>query len=151
MKSYWTKRNWKLATIVPVVAGTLSLSGCIVERQRPVYYQEQPQPVYVQEQPAPPPPTYVQAAPPPPGYVEVDPPPGAVVITEAPPPDRYDPQPPPPGPDFIWVTGFWVRESGTWIWQRGHWDRPPRPGLRYEPDHWQRVRGGYVRVQGGWR
>jgi hypothetical protein len=160
MKTNWTKRCVRVAAALPVVASTLILSGCIVEpRPRPVYYQPAPQPVYVQQQP-PPQPVYVQQQPPPPGYVAeppppgyvAEPPPGAVVVTDAPPPEEVEVIPAQPDPTFVWVGGFWIQDHGSWVWQRGSWQRPPRPGAHFEPDRWQPARGGgYVRVQGGWR
>jgi hypothetical protein len=149
MNSYWTKMCVNVPAMLPMLAATLILTGCVVERPpRRVYVEQQPQPVYVEQQP--PPPVYVQQQPPPPVYVQ-EPPPNAIVVTEAPPPPRMEVESPMPGPDFIWVQGYWTNDRGAWIWIGGQWQHPPHPGARFEPDRWQPVRGGYVRVQGGWR
>ena len=136
MKNYRTKQFVKAAGMGLLLAAVLAAAGCYEERPRRVYVvEQQPPPVVVEQQP---PPTVYY------------PPPGTEVVTVVPAP-QYDPMPPQPGPDYIWIQGSWIRSGGNWVWVRGRWDRAPRPGMRYEPDHWQPVRGGYVHVQGGWR
>src|SRR5580692_9599162 len=36
--------------------------------------------------------------------------------------------PPAPGIGFVWVGGAWAWNGG-WVWERGHWDRPPQPSM----------------------
>jgi WXXGXW repeat (2 copies) len=85
-------------------------------------------------------------------YREPGPPPaaGEVVVTEAPPAAVVEQVTVSPGVGFIWIPGAWVWE-GRWVWARGHWDRPPRPGARWVPPHYVYRGGVHIFVRGGWR
>ncbi|HTW93187.1 MAG TPA: hypothetical protein VMD30_00235 [Tepidisphaeraceae bacterium] len=93
-------------------------------------------------------PVYTPPPPPPP------PPYGVVVVDTAPPPPQYDAPPPYPAPvGYIWVGGYYNVVGGRYVWVRGHYDRPPRPGMRYHAPVYRRDAHGhyYVGVKGGWR
>jgi len=73
-----------------------------------------------------------------------------VVVAEPPPAPVVEVETVAPGPGFIWIDGFWAWH-GRWVWERGHWDRPPRPGMVWVGPRYI-VRGGrHVYVRGGWR
>ena len=112
------------AALAAVIALT---SGCVV-RPAPVVY-------------APPPP--------PPGptvYAE----PGEVVVDAEPPAPLYETVGYAPGPGFLWIGGYW-HWNGRWVWNRGHYERPPHPGAAWIRARYE-VRGGRrVYVHGYWR
>lgn len=80
---------------------------------------------------------------------------GTVVVRDpafAPPPAPVEVVSLPPGPTYVWVGGYYDYYGGRYVWRRGYWGRPPRPGVRFFPPRY--VRGhnnGYVVIQGGWR
>lgn len=101
----------------------VSLAGCYVETQ--------PDPTVA---PPPPPNEVVVANPPPPPPPEVEPPP-----------------PPPPQPGVVWVVGAHRWDGRAYVWERGHYERPPRAGAGYVQGHWEERRGrGKVWVNGHW-
>jgi len=53
-----------------------------------------------------------------------------------PPPPLADPQTDQPSPDQVWINGRWVSRGAGFIWERGHWEKPPHPGLAWVPDEW---------------
>ena len=108
--------------------GTLAMTGCIVHEHHAR------QPVVVRETVAVPAPVM-----------------GAeVVVTQPPPPVQVEVMPPSPGPVYVWVSGAWVWR-GRWVWETGHWGRPPRAGAVWVPHHYERRGGAHVWISGGWR
>ena len=73
-----------------------------------------------------------------------------VVVTEAPPPLIVETMTVSPGPHFVWIGGCWVWQN-HWVWQRGHWERPPRAGALWVPHHYVYRGGVHVFIRGGWR
>jgi hypothetical protein len=57
---------------------------------------------------------------------------------------------PAPGIGFVWIGGAWAWH-GRWVWEGGHWDRPPHPGAVWVPHRYAVHNGRHVFVQGGWR
>ena len=55
-----------------------------------------------------------------------------------------------PGVGYVWVPGGWVWR-GNWVWERGHWNRPPRVGAVWVPHRYVYRGGVHVYVRGGWR
>ena len=104
-----------------LLAGTLLASGCVY-RERVVYRQ----PVA-------------------PATVGSE-----VVVTEAPPPLIEETIAVSPGPRFVWIGGNWVWRN-HWVWQRGHWERPPRAGVVWVPHRYEYRGGVHVFIRGGWR
>ncbi len=82
------------------------------------------------------------------------PPPGAmdseIVVNQPPPPPIEETVTVSPGPAFVWIGGAWVWH-GRWVWERGHWDRPPRVGVVWVPHHYESRNGVYFFIRGGWR
>ncbi len=112
--------------------GALVLTGCVVRedygyRRRAVVVE--PAPVVVAPAPAP------QAE---------------VVVTEAPPPPQVEVVTVSPGPEFLWIGGVWAWH-GRWVWEPGHWARPPRHGAHWYAPHYVYRNGAHIWVQGGWR
>lgn len=58
--------------------------------------------------------------------------------------------PPCPGAGFIWIGGAWEWQ-GRWVWERGHWDRPPHAGAVWVPHRYVNHNGRHTFVRGGWR
>jgi hypothetical protein len=88
----------------------------------------------------------------------VSPDPGAPVTTvgaqvdvdAGPPAPIVEAVPPAPAIGFVWIEGDWVW-NGHWVWERGHWDRPPYPGAIWVPHRYAYQNGKHVFVRGGWR
>jgi hypothetical protein len=111
-------------------ASSLLVSGCVV-RERVVY------------RPPPPPPAPVVVVPEP--VVA-----GEIFVTAAPPPPIVEQVTVSPGPAFVWIGGNWVWH-GKWMWERGHWARPPHPGAVWVPHRYVYRNGRHVFINGGWR
>lgn len=90
----------------------------------------------------------------PPGVsVEIDLPitePPAVAVEYAPPPLQVEYIPPPPYEDMYWVGGYW-HWDGDWVWIRGRWAVPPRPGFFWTEPYYENRDGIVVFVGGHWR
>jgi hypothetical protein len=100
---------------------------------------------YVESGPAAPPPQPVvvqQAAPPPAEVAEAPPAP--------PPPPAPEPVPPPPSPEHYWVVGYHRWDGHRYVWERGHYERRPRPDARYVNGHWEARGRGHVWVESRW-
>lgn len=116
-----------LESVLVVSAGSLLLSGCVYQ-ERVAYRQPPPSATVVTEQP---------------GSQEI-------VVTEAPPAPLVEAVPVAPGPGFIWIGGCWVWRS-HWVWERGHWARPPHHGAVWVPHRYVYRNGVHVFISGGWR
>ena len=116
-----------LKPLLIVSLASLVFTGCIIEDRRP-------RRTVVVHSPAPPPAPVVTEVivpgPPPP-------PPSEVVVVA-------------PGPGYIWLPGVWAW-SGRWVWEAGHWGRPPHAGAVWVPHHYYPRGGVHVWVRGGWR
>jgi len=55
-----------------------------------------------------------------------------------------------PGAGFIWVGGAWDW-VGHWVWESGHWARPPKPGMTWVPHQFEYRAGKRVFIRGGWK
>jgi hypothetical protein len=55
-----------------------------------------------------------------------------------------------PGPEFVWIGGYWQWHS-RWVWEPGHWERPPHVGARWEAPHWEHGARGWRFHRGRWR
>ena len=57
-----------------------------------------------------------------------------------------------PSPDigFVWIGGAWAWHD-RWVWEGGHWDRPPHPGAVWVPHRYVYHNGRHVFIRGGWR
>jgi hypothetical protein len=73
-----------------------------------------------------------------------------VTVTEAPPAPLVETVTIAPGPGFVWVGGGWVWRN-HWVWERGHWAHPPRPGAVWVAHRYEYRNGVHVFIRGGWR
>jgi WXXGXW repeat (2 copies) len=77
--------------------------------------------------------------------------PGEVVVDAAPPAPLYETVGVSPGPGFLWIGGYYHWSGARWVWNRGHFERPPHPGAAWIRPRYE-VRGGRsVYVRGYWR
>lgn len=76
---------------------------------------------------------------------------GVVWVQTAPPRDRYEERSEAPGPDYIWISGYWVWGGSAYDWTPGHWERRPNRHAKYDRGRWYHGRGGWYRVDGRWR
>ncbi len=56
-----------------------------------------------------------------------------------------------PGPGYVWIGGAWDYRGHNWVWEHGHYDRPPRAGAVWVPHSYSVRNGKRVFVHGGWR
>ena len=56
-----------------------------------------------------------------------------------------------PGPNYIWHNGDWVWNGNGYIYRRGSWIIAPSNRRHYISGYWQRKRGGWVWRPGYWR
>lgn len=77
---------------------------------------------------------------------------GEVVYTEppAPPPPVAEPVPQPPAVGMVWVGGYQRWDGHRYVWERGHYDRPPHAKAHFVPGHWEARGRGRVWVNGHW-
>jgi hypothetical protein len=77
---------------------------------------------------------------------------GEVVVAEAPPapPPVAEPVPPPPEAGVVWVAGFHRWDGHRYVWERGHYMRPPHRNARFVPGHWEARGRGKVWINGHW-
>jgi hypothetical protein len=73
-----------------------------------------------------------------------------VTVTEAPPAPIVETVTVSPGPAFVWIGGVWAWH-GHWVWERGHWARPPHPGAVWVAHRYEYRNGVHVFIRGGWR
>src|SRR5712671_1145247 len=73
-----------------------------------------------------------------------------VVVTEAPPPPIVEETVVAPGPGFVWIGGSWVWRD-RWVWERGRWGHPPRPGAVWVAPRYAYRGGRHVWIRGNWR
>jgi len=58
---------------------------------------------------------------------------------------------PPPGSGYVWIDGYQRWDGNRYVWERGRWDRPPRPHARWHNHRWVKRHGEWYFVEGGWR
>ena len=77
---------------------------------------------------------------------------GEVVVADPPPPPPLPPEvvPPPPQPGAVWVAGAHRWDGHGYVYERGHYDRPPRPNAHYQQGHWEQRGNGKAWVNGHW-
>jgi len=56
-----------------------------------------------------------------------------------------------PSPRHVWVDEEWTPAGPRYVYHRGYWALPPRPGTIWIAGHWDRRGSGYVWVPGHWR
>ena len=76
---------------------------------------------------------------------------GVVWVQRSPPRERYEERPPYPGPEFIWISGYWVWGGADYDWTPGRWERRPTSRAKYDRGRWYHGRGGWYWVEGRWR
>lgn len=76
--------------------------------------------------------------------------PATVFIDVAPPPMLVEVRPVRPSFDAVWIGGYWGWQS-RWVWVRGRWAPPPRPGYVWTHPYYENRGGGVVFVPGFWR
>jgi hypothetical protein len=78
---------------------------------------------------------------------------GEVVVADPPPPPPLpppEPVPPPPAPGAVWVAGAHRWDGHRYVYEGGHYDRPPRANARYVQGHWEARGKGKTWVNGHW-
>jgi hypothetical protein len=75
---------------------------------------------------------------------------GEIEVNAAPPAPLVEVVPPTPGVDFVWIPGAWGWHD-RWVWERGHYDRPPHPGAVWAPHRYEYREGKHMYRHGDWR
>jgi hypothetical protein len=75
--------------------------------------------------------------------------PQPVAVFWAPPPMLVETPPPVPYSGAVWVGGYWIWQ-GTWVWARGHWSAPPRPGYYWVHPYYENRNSEVIFETGYW-
>jgi hypothetical protein len=73
-----------------------------------------------------------------------------VEVSAEPPPPIVETIPAAPDPAFVWIGGAWAWHD-HWVWEHGHYARPPHPGAVWAPHRYEVHNGRRVFIRGGWR
>ncbi|HEY4417517.1 MAG TPA: hypothetical protein VGO57_17630 [Verrucomicrobiae bacterium] len=73
-----------------------------------------------------------------------------VDVYSDPPPLIVETIPPDPGGGVVWVGGEWAWHD-HWVWEKGHYDRPPHPGARWVPHQYVHHGGRRTYIHGRWQ
>ncbi len=73
------------------------------------------------------------------------------VIRLGPPPPIVERPGPLPGARYVWIPGYYRWNGHNYIWVRGRYAIPPRPGAVWIPSRYVHRPGGYVFIAGYWR
>ncbi len=83
-------------------------------------------------------------------YVEREQP-DYVVVQEAPPEVIVERRSPAPSGEYIWIDGYWHWNSHKYVWEHGHWARPPHEHYIWVAPRYERQEHGYRYMPGRWR
>lgn len=72
-----------------------------------------------------------------------------VLVKEAPPAPRDEWITDCPGPAYVWIPGAWAWH-GRWVWEGGHWTRPPHPNAVWMPHRYSNRGGANYYTHGDW-
>jgi glyoxylase-like metal-dependent hydrolase (beta-lactamase superfamily II) len=72
-------------------------------------------------------------------------------IRAAPPAVIVEERPAPPSGEYIWIDGYWHWDARQYIWQTGHWDRPPHANFIWVAPRYERHEQDYRYTPGQWR
>jgi WXXGXW repeat (2 copies) len=56
-----------------------------------------------------------------------------------------------PSRDHVWVPGYHRWDGRAYVWERGHWERPPRPHAHWVAPRWDHRGNGWVFREGRWK
>jgi len=76
--------------------------------------------------------------------------PEEVVVTEAPPAPVVE-YVGAPRPGYFWIRGYYHWYGGRWVWNAGHYERPPRVGAVWVGPRYELRGGARIYVHGYWR
>jgi hypothetical protein len=51
---------------------------------------------------------------------------------------------------MVYVQGNHRWDGHKYVWEKGHYDRPPRPNAHYQQGHWEKRGNGKAWVNGHW-
>lgn len=68
----------------------------------------------------------------------------------APPAPPAEVIPPAPSNEHVWVAGHYQWEGHAYRWEKGRYERRPRPAATYVPAHWEQRARGRAWVDGHW-
>jgi hypothetical protein len=75
----------------------------------------------------------------------------AEVVVHTKPPHAVSERPPaPPGPGYMWINGYQQWDGSKFVWQPGHWQKPPREHAIWMGARWEKTPQGYVFIDGWW-
>jgi len=75
----------------------------------------------------------------------------AEVVVHAKPPHAITEHPPAsPGAGYMWVSGYQQWDGSKFVWQPGHWEKPPKEHAVWMGAHWEKTPEGYVFINGWW-
>jgi hypothetical protein len=73
-----------------------------------------------------------------------------VVVHKKPPKPTAERRPASPGTEYLWIDGCQRWDGDKYVWQSGHWEKPPHEHAIWMAPRWERRNGGYVFMEGWW-
>ena len=74
-----------------------------------------------------------------------------VMVQIGPPHAVYEHRGPRPDRESVWIGGYHRYDRDHYVWNPGHYERPPHEHQRWVQHRWEHRRGGWVLVEGHWR
>ena len=74
-----------------------------------------------------------------------------IFVRVAPPPVVVEHHGHAPSRRHVWVPGYQRWDGRRYVWERGHWEVPPRRNARWIAPRWERRHGRYFFFEGHWR
>ncbi len=76
-----------------------------------------------------------------------------IIVKIKPKPPKAVVKPPKPGPKHVWIAGHWKwdKQKKDYIWVKGKWVKPERPGTTWVPGHWDNTPKGFKWIPGHWK
>jgi hypothetical protein len=83
--------------------------------------------------------------------VTADPPTKGELVVHAKPPRAVKEHPPAsPAPGDVWIGGYQEWDGNKFVWQPGHWEKPPHEQAIWMAPRWERRGHDYVFMDGWW-
>jgi hypothetical protein len=71
-----------------------------------------------------------------------------VVVKIAPPHAMVEHRDARPSREHVWIAGYHRWDGNHYVWERGRWERPPRPHAKWVAPRWNHRKDGYVFSEG---
>jgi hypothetical protein len=76
---------------------------------------------------------------------------GEVVVQVRPPKVIVEHRGVAPSHGHVWIAGYHRWDGHAYVWEKGHWELPPREHAVWVGPRWRHRHDGWVFVEGRWR